>query len=128
MNKVWRFWAATALLGLASACTTFQVSGVQMNRETPSYQRVGEFETSLTVNEFIGSSAGANLFNATATAMDTELYDAIRREIQKLSGDAAVNVQITYEAGFLDILLNGITFGIYAPATATVSGTVIKFQ
>ena len=32
--------------------------------------------------------------------MDTAIYDAIQREIQKFTGDAAMNVEIRYEAFF----------------------------
>jgi predicted RNA binding protein with dsRBD fold (UPF0201 family) len=80
------------------------------------------------VNEFLGSSGGANLVNVTATNMDNEIYDAIRREIQKYSGDAAVNVTVEYQASFVDLLLNGVTFGLYAPAHAKISGVIVKYQ
>lgn len=80
------------------------------------------------VNEFLGTSGGANIVNATATNMDNPIYDAVRREINKYSGDAAVNVTVQYEASFVDLLLNGITFGVYAPAHAKIKGTVVKYQ
>ena len=128
MNRAIRILAILAVVGLIASCTTFQVSGVQMNDETPSYQSVGEFEKSIAVHEFLGNPGGANLLNVTATNMDEEIFDAIRREIEKFSGDAAVNVTIKYEATFIDVLLNGITFGAYAPAHATITGTVVKFQ
>jgi PBP1b-binding outer membrane lipoprotein LpoB len=116
-----------AVLFVAS-CTTFQMSGVQQNAEMPSYETVGEFETSVMVHEFVGAPGGANLLNVTATAMDDEIYDAIRREIQKYSGDAAVNVTVEYKAKFFDMLLTGLTAGLYSPAHAEISGTVVKYQ
>jgi hypothetical protein len=128
MRRTIKVLAILAVVGLVASCTTFQVSGVQMNDETPSYQSVGQFEKTITVHEFLGSPGGANFLNVTATNMDEEIFDAIRREIEKFSGDAAVNVTITYEATFVDLLLNGVTFGAYAPAHATITGTVVKFQ
>lgn len=118
---------AAAVLLIAS-CTTFQLSGIQQSADLPSYQTVGEFETTVQVNEFIGEPGGANLFNVTATAMDDQIYDAIRREIQRYSGDAAVNVTVEYKASFVDYLLNGLTLGFYSPARAEVSGVIIKYQ
>lgn len=128
MKKAVLIIGAVLLVLFAASCTTFQLSGIQMNEEMPSYQAVGEFETSVMVNEFLGSSGGANLVNATATNMDNPIYDAVRREINKYSGDAAVNVTVKYEASFVDLLLNGITFGLYAPAHAKIEGTVVKYQ
>jgi hypothetical protein len=128
MKKAFRYLALAAIVLLVASCTTFQMSGIQQNENMPSYQRVGEFETTVMVNEFLGSSGGANLVNVTATNMDNEIYDAIRREIQKYSGDAAVNVTVEYQASFVDLLLNGVTFGLYAPAHAKISGVIVKYQ
>ncbi|MEM5948030.1 hypothetical protein WKV44_05700 [Spirochaetia bacterium 38H-sp] len=89
---------------------------------------MGEFDITVKVNEFLGNSGGTNLLNLSADAMDTAIYDAIQREIQKYTGDAAVNVIIEYKAEFLDLLLNNFTFGIYAPATAHVTGTIVKYK
>lgn len=116
-----------AILAIAS-CTTFQLSGIQMTEDMPGMQPLGDFETTVKVNEFIGNAGGANLFNLTATNMDDRIYDAIRREVQRRSGDAAINVTVEYRASFIDLLLNGITFGLYAPATAVISGTVVSYN
>lgn len=115
------------VLVLAS-CTTFKVSGVQVTREIPSYQVVGEFEITVKVFELLGLSGGANLFNATADKMDTAIYDAIQREIQKYTGDAAVNITIEYRASAGNIIVNGLTGTIAAPAQAIVTGTVVKYS
>jgi len=111
-----------------SSCTTFKLSGVQVTKEIPSYDTVGNFDISVKVNEFLGSPGGANLGNITADAMDTKIYDAIQREIQKFTGDAAVNVVIEYKAEVIDILFSGITGGLYSPATAHVSGVIVKYK
>jgi hypothetical protein len=112
----------------AISCTTFQFSGAQVTKTIPSYASVGTFDVTVKVHEFLGFSGGANLLNITADAMDTKIYDTIQREIQKYTGDAAVNITIEYEASFIDLLLNGITFGIYAPATARIKGTIVKYS
>lgn len=117
-----------ALVMVIGACTTFQLTGIQVVEDMPGMTPIGDFETTVNVNEFVGSSGGANLFNVTADAMDNEIYDAIRREVERRSGDAAVNVTVRYEASFVNILLNVITFNIYAPATAHISGTVVSYN
>ena len=127
MKRVLPILGIVLALGLVVSCTTFQVSGVQVNKQTPSFQTVGQFETTVAVHEFLGNSGGSNLANITATAMEDLIFDAIRREIEKFSGDAAVNVTIRYEATFIDLLLNGITSGIYAPAHAVITGSIVKF-
>ncbi len=111
-----------------SSCTTFKFEGAQVTREIPSYNAVGNFDINVKVNEFLGASGGANLLNVTADNMNTAIYDAIQREIQKFTGDAAVNISIEYQAGFVDLLLNGITWGLYAPATAHIKGTIVKYN
>jgi len=128
MNK--SFLKVFVLLLVVSllSCTTFQFSGAQVTKTIPSYTSVGTFDVRVKVHEFLGSSGGTNLFNITADNMDTTIYDTIQREIQKYTGDAAVNITIEYEASFVDLLLNGITFGIYAPATARIKGTVVKYS
>ena len=126
-KSVFLLVAVLLILGVAS-CTTFKLSGIQVTREIPSYQTVGEFEISIPVMEFLGSAGGANLGNITATAMDEKIYDAIQREIQKYTGDAAVNVVVEYQAGLIDIVLNSITGSLIAPATAKVTGVVVKYN
>ena len=80
------------------------------------------------IYEFLGSPGGANFINVTADAMDTEIYDAIQREIQKYTGDAAVNVVVEYRAELVDLILGGVTGGLVAPATAHITGTIIKYD
>ena len=128
MKKTLLLGAAVLVVFVVASCTSFQMSGIQMNEEMPSYQAVGDFQTTVMVNEFLGTSGGSNVFNATATAMDNPIYDAVRREINKYSGDAAVNVTVVYKATFVDMLLNGFTLGLYAPAHAQIEGTIVKYQ
>ena len=113
---------------MVASCTTFQLSGIQVTKEIPSYQTVGEFEITVKVTEFLGPAGGMNLFNVTSDAMDNKIYDAIQREIQKYTADAAVNVTVEYQATFINLLLNMFTFAIVSPATANVSGVIVKYQ
>ena len=43
MKKAVLIIGAVLLVLFAASCTTFQLSGIQMNEEMPSYQAVGEF-------------------------------------------------------------------------------------
>ena len=118
-----------ALLALAMvSCTTFQMSGAQMTLEMPSFNKIADLDITVSVTEWLGTPGGANLLNVSSTNMDDEIYDAIQREIKKNSGDAAVNVKIEYKASFINYILNGLTFGIYAPAQAHVTGSIVKYN
>jgi hypothetical protein len=117
--------AAVALV--LSSCTTFKISGVQVSKEIPTYTVVTEFKRSITVHKFLGSSAGPNLFNISSDATDAAIFNAIQAEITKNGGDAAINVSIDYKADFIDMVCNGITGSIWAPATAEISGKIVKY-
>ncbi len=128
MKRAMKILAVAVAIMAVGACTTFQLSGIHIVEDMPSMSPIGDFETTIKVHEFVGASGGANLFNVTADTMDNEIYDAIRREVQRRSGDAAINVTVRYEASFVDLLLNGLSFNLYAPATAVISGTVVSFN
>jgi hypothetical protein len=115
-----------ALLVLAASCTSFQISGIEVPQTRTEGQVVGNFDIKVNITKFAGISAGSNLVNLTSYATDPKIVDAIRNEVGKLGGTAAVNVKIEYQSSFFNGLLNGITIGLYAPSTAHVTGTVIK--
>ncbi len=128
MKTAAKILGLVALVMAIGACTTFQLTGIQVVEDMPGMTPIDDFAITVKINEFVGGSGGANLANLTADAMDNEIYDAIRREVERRSGDAAVNVTVRYEASFVDILLNVITFNIYAPARAHISGTVVSYN
>ena len=128
MKRALRVAVILILVMAAASCTTFKLSGIQITKAIPSYQTVGEFEISVSVMEFLGSAGGVNIANMTADAMDTKIYDAIQREISKFTGDAAVNVTVEYEVTLINAIVNGLTGAILAPATAQVSGVIVKYQ
>ena len=128
MKRALRVAVILILVMAAASCTTFKLSGIQITKAIPSYQTVGEFEISVSVMEFLGAAGGMNIANMTADAMDTKIYDAIQREISKFTGDAAVNVTVEYEVTLINAIVNGLTGAILAPATAQVSGVIVKYQ
>lgn len=110
-----------------ASCTTAKFSGLQMAKSAQSYKKLGDFTTSVWVWEFLGSSGGVNLLNITADAMDGKVYDAIQKEITKLSGDAAINITIEQRSDLLDIVINSFTSAILAPVHVIITGTVVKY-
>jgi hypothetical protein len=116
-----------ALVTLVSvSCTSFQISGIEVAQQASTGDSLGQFNINVSVNKFIGSPAGTNLFNVSSDATDPKIVDAIKHEISKLGGTKAINVKIEYKATFVNILLSNFTGGLYCPATAHVTGTVIK--
>ena len=79
-------------------------------------------------SRLLGASGGANIANFSATAMDDKIYDAIQREINKYTGDAAVNVTVEYKITLVHAVINSVTGSILAPAVAEVSGVIVKYN
>ncbi len=126
-----RFMRTALLLAVALVlvigCTTFKASGLSYTPAgSTKYTIVGDFHTSVWVNEFLGNSGGAKLFNLTADATEGPVKDAIETAIKEKGGTGAVNITIMHQASFINLILNGITSGLYAPSMVIVSGTVIK--
>ena len=113
---------------LLASCTTFKASGLSYSLKSTKTTVLGDFKTEVWVNEFLGSSGGANLFNITADATEGPVKDAIQNAIKEKNGDAAINVTIEHQASFVDILLNALTSSIYAPGNVIVSGTIVKYE
>jgi hypothetical protein len=116
--------ALVSLVGIS--CTSFLVSGLEVAQQPSSGSTVGTFEINVNTTKFLGYSSGPTLFNVTSDATDPIIINAIKAEVTKQGGTKAINVNIEYRATFINILLNAITMGIYSPATAHVTGTVIK--
>jgi hypothetical protein len=109
-----------------TSCTSFQVGGMEVHQTRTEGTVVGNFDITVNIHKFIGGSAGTNMFNISSDATDPVIVQAIRTEIQNQGGTSAVNVKIVYKATFVNMLLNGITSTIYAPATAYITGTITK--
>ena len=107
---------------------SFKATDLAVLRQDSSMKMLGHFKTTVLVHEFLGSSGGANLFNITADAMNDKISDIVWKEINKKGGNGAINIEIEYSATFLDMLANGITETIWAPAHLTISGDVILYE
>ena len=126
--KYFRATVLTAVaLFLAVGCTTFKASGLAyVPAGSAKYTVVGNFNTSVWVHEFLGSSGGAKLANITAEATDGPVTNAIEAAIKEKGGTSAINITIVHQASLVNLILNGLTGGLYAPSMVIVSGTVIK--
>ena len=101
---------ALALILIAS-CTTVSFQGMQMTKDVPSFNVVGEFGR--TINKLPNN--------------DERIFSIITDEVQKKGGDAAIDVTIEYRKGFLKGSLSLITLGLYDPGKIKISGTIIKY-
>ena len=114
-----------ALVVLLASCTSFQISGVTIAKDASKATGTA-FDINVKVTKFLGSPAGVTFVNLFADATDAAIVNAVKAEITKAGGTSATNVTISYGATFIDILLTGITSGIYVPSTAHVTGTIVK--
>ena len=127
--KALRYAALLLVAGaLLASCTTFKASGLSYDLKAPKTTVLGDFRVEVWVNEFLGSPAGAKLFNITADGTEGPVKDAIQNAIRDKGGDAAINVTIEHQASFVDILLGAITSGIYAPGNVIITGTIVKYE
>ena len=129
MKKKFSFLYLMLILGilvLLGSCRTFHASGLQMGMDTGGTEIMGTFTTRVVVSKFFGTSGGTNFLNLTSGATTGPIRDAIDREIQRLGGNAAINVSVTWGSNPLQWLLNNLTLRIWAPGTATIQGTVVR--
>jgi hypothetical protein len=126
MRKIHVLLAVSFVALLMASCTTFKTSGIATLPKGQTYTSLGTFHTTVWVSQFLGSSGGSKLFNITADTTEGPVFDAIQREVEKLGGSAAVNITIENKPSWGALLLNGATFGLYAPTVVYISGTVIK--
>ncbi|MCL2472348.1 MAG: Bor family protein [Treponema sp.] len=126
MKKYHLLFLIFSIFIFTMSCRSFQMSGIEVSKEVVTGDTIGNFDITVNVNKFLGNSGGTNLFNATSEATDPIIIDAVKREISNMGGSRAINVKVEYEASFVDILLNYVTFYIWAPSTARVTGTIVK--
>ena len=115
-----------AVMMLVVSCTTFKASGLQATTTTEERTVMGNFRKTVWINEFLGACAGPTLVNGAADATDMAVTTAVQNAIRELGGTAAINITVEHQATFVNLLLNYITGGIYAPSVVIVSGTVVK--
>ena len=122
----------TALLGvvvtvaLLASCTSVSFEGLQMQKDIPSYTVIKEFEKAIADPHILGMGTSFGLIPLGQP--DKEIFDTIRGEIDKVSGDAAIDVTISYGMSAVDMVLNSFTGGIYSPRRITIKGTIVKFN
>jgi len=117
--------AGIAALLLAS-CMSFKATNLSVTAPDAKYTVMGSFTTTVWVNQFLGSPAGIKLLNLSADATDPAVADAIQKEIKAKGGTAAVDITIVHKASLVDIILAGLTAGLYSPSVVEISGTVVK--
>jgi hypothetical protein len=125
-NKLFLIVLAVCVGMFLVACTTFQASGIQMGISISGYENLGNFSTKVYVSKFLGQSGGTNLLNLSSNATTGPIRDVIDKEIQKKGGTAAINISIKYGSNPIQWFLNYLTLNIWAPATVTISGTIIR--
>jgi len=127
MKKAIKLAVIAALLTVvAVSCTTVSFQGIQAQKDLPAYTVVGQFEKVITDPAILGNAGGIKLIPLGDA--DERIFTYIQDEITKWSGDAAINVTIEYQATFVDILLNALTAGIYAPSHIVIKGTVVNYN
>lgn len=115
-----------AVVMVLVGCTTFKADGLAFMPMDDDMMVVGNFEDSVMVHKFLGTSGGTNLFNISSGATVDKLSSAVWKNVQKMGGTGAINVKISYGSNFLHWFLNGLTWNIWAPSKITISGTVVK--
>ena len=114
------------LLTALAACTTMQASGLTTSPSSGGQEFVGSFEKKIWLHKGLGVAGGPTLFNLFSDVSDEKIQDAIRKEVQARGGTGAKDIRIEWGASAPQLLLNIVTFLLYAPSTATISGTIIK--
>jgi hypothetical protein len=112
-----------------AGCTTFEASGLQMGLAINGqrYEKVSDFSEKEWTNKFLGWGAqGGTLFNISSGAADSQVRDAIEKNLKKYGGDGVIDVKIKYGSNPLHWILTTITAAIWMPGTVTVTGTVVK--
>ncbi|MDR1175417.1 MAG: hypothetical protein LBK83_08120 [Treponema sp.] len=123
-KKMMALVGLVAFITVITSCTAFELSGLEVHQTPTEGDSLGTFSTTVQIKKFWGFAAGYSVFKQHET--DPAITQAIQNEIQNRGGTSAVNVKIVYKATFGQMVLNGITFTIYAPSTAIITGTIIK--
>ena len=116
------FLVVLAFVVTASGCYTLNAIGTPADQTLslsnhPAGSVVKHFSTTMKVNHCI---------YGLVTPSNPEVAKAISDEVKAAGGTSAINVKMSYEATFVDGLINLITFGIYNPFTLIIEGDVIK--
>ena len=113
--------AALALVLLLAGCQTVTFQGLPVVVKVPSYTVVKDFSITIADPHLIGGLVPMG-------QPDQKIFTYIQEQIEKLGGNAAVDVEIDYGYTAIDFLLNALTMNIYSPRTITITGTVVKYK
>lgn len=114
------------VLFVLASCTTVSFEGLQMQKDLQSYSVVKDFRMELSDTKLVGLQTTVGLISLNEP--DERIFQRIREEIDKVSGDAAIDVSIQYGTSFTDLLLNTVTVGLFSPRTIVVTGTIVSYD
>ena len=114
------------VLFILASCTTVSFEGLQMQKDLQSYSVVKDFRLELSDTKLVGVQTTVGLISLNEP--DERIFQRIREEIDKVSGDAAIDVSIQYGTSFTDLLLNTVTVGLFSPRTIVVTGTIVSYD
>jgi hypothetical protein len=123
-KKMMALVGLVAFITVITSCTAFELSGLEVHQTPTEGDSLGTFSTTVEIKKFAGTAAGWTWFKQHET--NPAITQTIQNEIQNRGGTSATNVKIVYRATLGQILLNWITFTIYSPSTAIITGTIIK--
>lgn len=119
MRKALLLGGAVLMLLLAG-CQTVTFQGIQAVKQVPAYTVVKDFSITIADPHLIAGLVPMG-------QPDQRIFTYIQDEINKLSGDAAINVELDYGFTVIDYVLTVLTANIYSPRTITIKGTVVKY-
>lgn len=125
MKKISLLCLAILASVVAMSCTTFVANDLAV-MDVAKPEIIAHFDETVNLTKFLGTSAGANIFNVTSENGSNEINAAVMKIVKAKGGSAAINVRVVQKASFVNMLLNGLTCSIYAPATVEISGDIIK--
>ena len=119
------FGILLGILVLLASCVSVTFEGLQMQKDMPNFQVIKEFKKVINDPHLLGAGSGFGLIPLGQP--DKEIFEAIRSEINKVSGDGAIDVTIKYGQSFGNMIINTMTVYLYSPRKITITGTIVKF-
>ena len=120
------FGVVLVVVILLASCYSVTFEGLQMQKDMPDYTVIKDFKRTIRDAGFLGNPGGYRLI--TFGQPDKVIFETIRSEINKVSGDAAIDVSIKYGASIGDILFGGVLPFLLASSHITITGTIVKIN
>lgn len=112
---------ALAALLLLTACYTVTLDA----RSLDGVVSLNPQPQHATLKHFHVQSTSHHLIYGLVEFAQADLAGEIRKEVKAAGGVGAANVVIKSEYGFVDLLLNWLTAGIYNPITVSAEGDIV---